>query len=260
MMTPPPFSSRNSTDHFFDLLFFGTIHRRRRTMASSDQTGLEAIFALSICILIGCVMLVPCRYSDRVQNSVASVVLIVLGVICSVGLLALFPADFGSAIAEDEDSLNKNTFDPLFNTLYRVFYWGAMILNYLVLPSMELVIRSGGVGLMEKLSDAAMQIAKLLLAVIAVSGLFTFIFVAAENDWNGTLLTSLEITLIGISNTLGIVQITLFLGYGLVELPRALWRSGDLENSLVRQKLTVIREYRARDDARTKLQLALDGM
>lgn len=228
-------------------------------MGSSDEAGLEAIFALSICIVLGCIMLVTCRYSDPQQNSVFSVFLIVLGVICSVGLIAIFPTDFGAAIGEDQNTVNDNMFDPLFNTLYRIFYWGAMFLNYLILPSMELVIRSGGIGFFDKLSDAGFKIMKLLIALILICGIFTLIFLAVENDWSGALLSSLEITLIGLSNTLGIIQITLFLGYGLVEFPRSLWRSSNMENSLMIQKLIVIREYRARDDARTKLQLALDG-
>ncbi len=62
------------------------------------------------------------------------------------------------------------------------------------------------------------------------------------------------------ANTQGLIQITLLLGYGLVELPRAIWRDASPEDALQRHRLLVVREYRCRDDARTQLQLALDDV
>jgi len=63
---------------------------------------------------------------------------------------------------------------------------------------------------------------------------------------------------IGLSNTFGLVRITLLLGFGLVELPRSLWRRADPAVALGAARVAVCREYRARDDARTALALALD--
>lgn len=46
------------------------------------------------------------------------------------------------------------------------------------------------------------------------------------------------------------IQMTLLLGFGLVELPRTLWRSADLRRSLQQTQAEAAREMRFRDDAK----------
>jgi uncharacterized membrane protein YgcG len=77
---------------------------------------------------------------------------------------------------------------------------------------------------------------------------------------DGSFLPKLQASLISLSNTMGLVQVVLLLGYGLVELPRQTWKGHDLDGCLRRMRLSVVREYRARDDARTQLQMALDDV
>ena len=69
-----------------------------------------------------------------------------------------------------------------------------------------------------------------------------------------------EVTCIALSNSVGFVKITLLLSYGLVELPRAVWRSSKWadDGNLNRHRLQVAREHHCVSDARVQLQLALD--
>ena len=70
----------------------------------------------------------------------------------------------------------------------QVLYWGAIAINFLLLPSMEFVLRSGGYGLAAKLQDAASQVGRLVVGLALVSGTATVIFIAVEDDWDGELL------------------------------------------------------------------------
>lgn len=134
-----------------------------------------------------------------------------------------------------------------------------MFLNYLALPSMELLLRSGGFGFLAKLRDSLVAIAKLIAKVVAVSLLGTLLFCAIENAWNdGDFLGQLESAAIALSNTMGLVQITWLLGFGLVALPRGAWQQANLERALTRCRRGALAEYRARDDAKTQLGMALD--
>jgi hypothetical protein len=122
-----------------------------------------------------------------------------------------------------------------------------MFLNYFALPSMELLLRSGGFGLQAKLRDSVGQIAKLASFLLAAALVGTLVLCALADAWrDGDFLAQLQAAAIGVSNTLGLV------------LPQAVWREADLAGSLARGRRAAVAEYRARDDARTQLGMALD--
>jgi hypothetical protein len=134
-----------------------------------------------------------------------------------------------------------------------------MFLNYFALPSMELLLRSGGFGLQAKLRDSVGQIAKLASFLLAAALVGTLVLCALADAWrDGDFLAQLQAAAIGVSNTLGLVQLTWLLGFGLVALPQAVWCDADLAGSLARGRRAAVAEYRARDDARTQLGMALD--
>jgi hypothetical protein len=134
-----------------------------------------------------------------------------------------------------------------------------MFLNYLVLPSMELLLRSGGFGFVAKLRDSLGAIAKVIAKVVAVSLVGTLLFTTVENAWHDDDFSAqLAAAAIALSNTMGLVQITWLLGFGLVALPRAAWQRANLEGTLTRTRRGALAEYRARDDNKTQLGMALD--
>ena len=183
--------------------------------SDATATSLAVVLAASLCSVVAVVLLVLLRFSDPSQNGPGSVVLILAGCCCAVGLVAIFPADVGVALGESRGELEDDTFGPLLRKLYRVIaslgsarallprlpglissvpprpqvlYWGAIAINFLLLPSMEFVLRSGGYGLAAKLQDAASQVGRLVVGLALVSGTATVIFIAVEDDWDGELL------------------------------------------------------------------------
>lgn len=66
--------------------------------------------------------------------------------------------------------------------------------------------------------------------MLVLGALFVVIICSAGwIDWD---LTALEVTAISLANSEGLIQMTLLLGYGLVELPRAIWREANVERSM----------------------------
>jgi hypothetical protein len=153
----------------------------------SDLFGVYGVFGANLLGVVASAIVVVFRYSDNRNNSIASAFMITMGAVSAAGLLALFPADVGQALGVIRGNLSADTFGPTFKLLYRLGYWSSMIIAFVALPSLELVIRSGAFGLGARIADALAQIVKLVVGLILVAGLFTFIFVAAENDWYGLL-------------------------------------------------------------------------
>jgi len=234
---------------------------------NGDDSSLEGLYAvffaclLAVPVVAGLVLL---RYSDPSQNGAGSIALLLAGACCAAGLVALFPGDIGFALGAFRGDLDPDgdsedvVFGPDLRKAYRCLYWGAMVLGFFLLPSMELVIRSGGFGLKARMADASASIAKLVVGIASAMALLTLIICAVNDDWDGSVIAKLETTLIGMANTLGTLQITLLLGFGLVELPRTLWQRASPEEALRLARVTAAHEYRCRDDARTQLGLAMD--
>ena len=105
------------------------------------------------------------------------------------------------------------------------------------------------------LNDAIRKITMLVCVMVVVGGIFVVIVCSA--GWVEWDVNALEVAAIGLSNSEGMIQMTLLLGFGLVELPRTLWRSADLRQTLKRTQAEAAREMRMRDDAKLELRLAL---
>ncbi|CAI4228261.1 unnamed protein product [Auanema sp. JU1783] len=114
--------------------------------------------------------------------------------------------------------------DDVLLRLWRVVYWTAQALTWIVLPLLQSYSNVG-----EFTSGARFRSA--LLNNIIYYGIYAFIFIMLlfYAMIKGVVINSehLKVILVSASNTWGLFLLVLLLGYGLVELPRSLWHKGN---------------------------------
>ncbi|KAH3766087.1 G-protein coupled receptor-associated protein LMBRD2 [Pelomyxa schiedti] len=134
------------------------------------------------------------------------------------------------------ESSDDKEHSPCFDLLYmrkevlvvcwNLLYWTTFILCWFVFPVMQSYSTVGEFSFFAKLRTAIKE--NILFYVVggAVLGIFLIIFIALSRDgnWFGVAMSC--------SNAYGLILYLLLLSYGLVLLPRKLWRKGKLETRL----------------------------
>ena len=234
--------------------------------------SLPIFFVFSLGCVAAVLLWVLLVFNDPRRNGCASTVLIMLGFACAFVFAALFPTDVALTLSEarqddddggggDDDDVALTADHLHLTTIYTVCYWTGLVMSCLLLPSLDMVISSGAFGRCARVMDVAASIAKLVVAIVVLVAAITGIVMAAGlvSTKDEGFLSTAEYTIIAISNSVGFVRITLLLAFGLVELPRAVWKNSfRSELSLNRHRLMVAREQHCVSDARVQLQLALD--
>ena len=107
--------------------------------------------------------------------------------------------------------------------LWRVLYWTSQFLTWLVLPLMQSYTKAGDFTIKGKLKSALINNA-IYYGSYLVIAIVLLIYLAAQPgfdlDWQ-----KLKAIAASASNTWGLFWLVLLLGYGLVDIPRSVWRS-----------------------------------
>ncbi|CAA88936.1 G-protein coupled receptor-associated protein LMBRD2 [Caenorhabditis elegans] len=113
--------------------------------------------------------------------------------------------------------------DVLFN-LWRVVYWSAQLLTWLILPLLQSYVTAGNFTILGKIRAAVINnalyyaIYSLCFLAILIYAMFKGVSINIEN---------LKVIVVSASNTWGLFLLVVLLGHGLVELPRSLWHHGN---------------------------------
>ncbi|MFH4980091.1 hypothetical protein AB6A40_006800 [Gnathostoma spinigerum] len=117
--------------------------------------------------------------------------------------------------------IGKNEFidNRILLSMWRIVYWTAQILTWIVLPLMQSYVRAGEFSTFGKLRSAVYN-----NLVYYGMYLIIFFFLMVYAAFKGVSLNAehLKIILISASNTWGLFLLVVLLGYGLVEVPRHL--------------------------------------
>jgi LMBR1-like membrane protein. len=134
------------------------------------------------------------------------------------------------------DDMNQNDDEENFTMLpWHILFWSTFILAWAVLPLVREIILSGEFTVYRRFKDG---IRKLLVRHLILLSLVT-IFVI----WLAIHLKELNVipVLIALGNTYGLLLVSLLLGYGLVALPRSLWRQARPEYELRKVYLMAVK-------------------
>jgi len=129
-----------------------------------------------------------------------------------------------------------------------VTYWSTFLLAWTVLPLVREVLLSGHFGTAAKLSHACRRTARGMGILVCV-GAVAIVALAIKL---GTL--NVLPVVMALGNTYGLLLVSLLLGYGLVDVPKRLWRNAEPGDELRRAQIMAGAADEALFDAVWKLQ------
>ncbi|KAJ1901272.1 hypothetical protein LPJ81_003779 [Coemansia sp. IMI 209127] len=147
-------------------------------------------------------------------------------------IVFILPFDFSSTLYRTCD---QNCDEPagyigssFTRDLWAVLYWTMYLLTWLVLPFMMSYVDSGAFAFKDRLRDAAWS----NLQFYGISGAISILVVRYIALTRGFFGADLVAFLMALANFWGLFLVITFMGFGLVAIPRKLWRRGDLELEL----------------------------
>nr|CAG4647762.1 EOG090X03B7 [Moina brachiata]SVE92915.1 EOG090X03B7 [Moina brachiata] len=142
--------------------------------------------------------------------------------------------------------------------LWRVLYWTCQFLTWLVLPLMQSYTKAGDFTVKGKLKSALINNA-IYYGSYLVIAIILLIYLATkpgfEFDWQ-----KLKAIAASASNTWGLFWLVLLLGYGLVDIPRSIWRSASPGPLLTRLYFKAAKLHAEKSEAEENLEDYLEAL
>lgn len=157
-------------------------------------------------------------YSYPVKNTPCIVYLFTFASwILSFGIIAILPYDIYLTLA------HSDTYS--LEVVWKGVYWSVFVLCWLVLPLMQYHLQAGDFSFFRRCCSALLMHAW-FIALMAVAGALFVLYLVLARRMDKE---QIYVYLIVLSNTYGLFLVMTLLGYGLVEVPRAYWRQGNLK-------------------------------
>ena len=145
--------------------------------------------------------------------------------------IALLPIDLSrtttstNIIENEVDNVNE-TYLP-----WKITYWLTFGLAWAVLPFVREFLLSGQFTFLERCKDAIKKVLKGHVILLVVLAIVIIALAVHLRSW-----TAIPV-LMAVGNTYGLLLVSLLLGYGLVDLPREMWRCACPTNELRRLRI-----------------------
>eukprot|EP00889_Picochlorum_renovo_P004636 jgi/Picre1/31666/NNA_007017.t1 len=153
------------------------------------------------------------RYAAPKRVSFLVLLITWYGWLTSFSVVALVPLDVYTTLS-GEGNVNVVLY------LWRVSYWSTQLLTWLAIPVLQHYSLSGAPSVLGRFGYALNRMWK-FYAIVGVLAVLGVLVAAAFGKLELATLPQLIVTF---SNTYGLVAIMALLGYGLVEVPKVLWR------------------------------------
>jgi hypothetical protein len=181
------------------------------------------IVALLIAILT---LLVYNHYAPFTTHPLWVPITVLTGFYLSFSIVFLIPIDVSSSMYDACEETSRECERPFtyldsetLLIVWRVVYWVTYCMCWTVYPILQSYALAGVFGVLEKLKTAIVE--NLLFYGIAGAILLVLlVIIAAKNRLDGYGMMGIGIAA---ANAWGLLLVILFLGYGLVEIPRKIW-------------------------------------
>jgi len=185
-----------------------------------------------LCIIFVFVLYILNYYGDRKSSPWYVILSIIIGWFLSFSIILVLPLDITSSIYRGLSDEEKLKTDPpigyqseeFFTIFWNIVYWISYVLTWLALPLLSGYILSGHFTPLKKFKDSIYQNI-LFYGVLGGIGVVFVIYIAIARQMTGKALLAF---LMAMSNAWGLLLCIVFLGYGLVDIPRRYWRKSDL--------------------------------
>ena len=112
---------------------------------------------------------------------------------------------------------------------WRIAFYGSLALSWFILPLLQGFVESGNFGVLRRILDTVVLNTLFLSIIGLVFGLFVVYALK-----NGKPIGQIEDFVMAGTNAFGLSFVMVFMGHGLVELPRRIWRRSDKRKLLKR--------------------------
>jgi len=209
-----------------------------------------ALFAFYAVCMVGAALLsimLLRRFADPFRVSL--LVLLVAGYswLTSLSVVALVPLDAFTTLLGTEKHIHAIAI------LWKISYWSTQALTWAIIPIIQGYVLSGSFTITGRLKSAARRLWRFwfIVGVLAIAG----VILAAA--WGKLHINTLPQLIVLLSNTYGLVAVVALLGYGLVEVPRVMWRRSFPESRLTWHLHRVGRAAVRLEDASKELERCL---
>ncbi|KAI8325664.1 hypothetical protein GQ54DRAFT_191228 [Martensiomyces pterosporus] len=149
-------------------------------------------------------------------------------------IVFILPFDFSSTLyrkcEHDCDEPAGYINDRFTRQLWWSLYWIMYLLTWLALPIMMSYVDSGAFSFKDRLRESAWSNLQ-FYGISGAVGLFVVGYIALTRNYFGADLVAF---LMAAANFWGLFLVIIFMGFGLVSIPRKLWRRGDLRHELAK--------------------------
>eukprot|EP00102_Acyrthosiphon_pisum_P023663 XP_016660873.1 PREDICTED: LMBR1 domain-containing protein 2 homolog [Acyrthosiphon pisum] len=142
--------------------------------------------------------------------------------------------------------------------MWRVVYWTSQLLAWFIMPVMKHYVESGEFTVKNKLKNAikskTLYYSKLLL-IVTIFITYAALTPGVYLEWQ-----TLKATASSASNTYGLFQLILLLGIALVDIPRELWRSSQIDYTLRKVYFKLSKLYTEMLESEVDLEHVLESI
>jgi len=175
------------------------------------------------------------RHYASAQTSLSIQSLVTISFALGFSGTTLLPIDLSFTIPIDDDQdgddgANNNVSNAT-SLPWHILFWSTFLLAWFILPLVREMLLSGHFETKRRLKDGMRKM--LLGQLILLTVVFIFIIALAIHLRSIKVIT----VLVTLGNTYGLLIVSLLLGYGLVALPRSLWRQAKPEVELRRAQI-----------------------
>jgi len=190
------------------------------------------LIAVSLSIIFIMVIAFVNYYGDRKTSPWYVRLSVTIGLFFPFSIVLVLPLDITSSIYRDLSEEEKLKVEPpigyqseeFFIIFWNITYWISYALTWLCLPLLSGYILSGYFTPIKKFKDSIYQNI-IFYGVLGGIGIVFVIYIAIARQMTGKALLGF---LMAMSNAWGLLLCIVFMGHGLVDVPRRLWRKSDL--------------------------------
>ncbi|KAI8081328.1 LMBR1-like membrane protein-domain-containing protein [Halteromyces radiatus] len=148
-------------------------------------------------------------------------------------IVLLLPLDMASSLYEGCDMLCRRPFTWVSQSFlyiaWRTIYWTSFCLTWMLIPMMQAYVNSGDIKVIKRLKSAAQVNIRfyMIYVIIGIIGLIYLFFkggITTREDLQGFVMA--------MANSWGLFLVIMFMGYGLIAVPRKLWYASDTKRHL----------------------------
>ncbi|ORX53806.1 LMBR1-domain-containing protein [Piromyces finnis] len=190
------------------------------------------LLIVGLCLVFAMVISIVNYYGNRKTSPWYLRLSVIIGLFFPFSIVLVLPLDITSSIYRDltdEEKLNTNPpigyqSEEFFIVFWNITYWISYALTWLFFPLISGYILSGYFTPIKKFKDSIYQNI-LFYGISGGIGIIFVIYIAVSRQMTRKALLGF---LMAMSNAWGLLLCIVFMGYGLVDVPRRLWRKSDL--------------------------------